>query len=150
MRFFKTRRRAFWTTVIAAYALLMLFGGCASSLILYPSTGPLDAITAKPVYVPIGEKGKIEVWVDRSPGVGKAEPAAFLIEFTGNATRAEQVATYSASRWRQHSVEVWMVNYPGYGGSTGKADLNAIAPAALAVYDHVAKLAYGWPIFLGG
>jgi pimeloyl-ACP methyl ester carboxylesterase len=43
-----------------------------------------------------------------------------------------------------------MVNYPGYGGSTGPADLAAIPPAALAVYDHVAKLAGGKPIFLAG
>ena len=43
-----------------------------------------------------------------------------------------------------------MVNYPGYGGSSGSADMAAIPPAALAVYDHVAKLAGGKPIFLAG
>jgi pimeloyl-ACP methyl ester carboxylesterase len=43
-----------------------------------------------------------------------------------------------------------MVNFPGYGGSTGPADLAAIPPAALAVYDHVARVAGGKPIFLAG
>jgi pimeloyl-ACP methyl ester carboxylesterase len=42
------------------------------------------------------------------------------------------------------------MNYPGYGGSTGSADLRAIPPAALAVYDHVAKIANGKPIYLVG
>jgi pimeloyl-ACP methyl ester carboxylesterase len=92
----------------------------------------------------------VEVWVDRSPGVGKEEPKAYMIEFTGNATRAEQVASYAAGRWGQRSVEAWMVNYPGYGGSSGDADLSAIPPAALAVYDEVAKIAHGKPIFLAG
>ena len=146
-----TRRRAFYSALFLAYALCMLFGGCASKFILFPSRQPIHAHTAQRTTIPTPDGQQVEVWVDRSPGAAAGrEPEAFVIEFTGNATRAEEVATYAAHTWRHRPVEMWMVNYPGYGGSTGKADLGAIPPAALAVYDHVAKLAHGRPIFLAG
>jgi hypothetical protein len=127
----------------------MLFGGCASKLILYPSRQPIDPQTARRVLIPTGPGRVVEAWVDRSPGAGRGrEPRAYVIEFTGNATRAEQVASYAAARWGERPIECWTVNFPGYGGSTGPADLAAIPPAALAVYDHVAQIAAGKPIFL--
>ena len=130
----------------------MLFGGCADKLILFPSRQRIDALAARRLEVVGPGGGVVEVWVDRSPGAsaGGAEPKAFVIEFTGNATRAEQVASYAAARWGQKPVEVWMVNYPGYGGSSGGAKLSAIPPAALAVYDEVAKRAAGRPIIVAG
>ncbi len=100
--------------------------------------------------VPTADGQQVEVWVDQSPGARQREPEAFVIEFTGNATRAEQVASYAAGTWGRRPIEMWMVNYPGYGGSTGKAELGAIPPAALAVYDHVARLANGRRIYLAG
>src|SRR5258706_5558244 len=149
-RLFKTRRRGVFTVLVIAYTLLMLFGGCASQHILFPSRQPIDAMTARQTFIPTSGDRKVEVWVDRSPGAANAEPKAYVIEFTGNATRAEQVASYAAARWGERPIETWTMNYPGYGGSSGKADLGAIAPAALAVYDHVAKLANGKPILLAG
>jgi pimeloyl-ACP methyl ester carboxylesterase len=149
--FFRSRRSIFWGAVLLVYALVMTFGGCADKLILYPSRQPIDARTATRRTVRSPDGLEIEVWIDRSPGArASAEPAAYVVEFTGNATRAEQVATYAAQRWGQHSVEVWMVNYPGYGGSGGSARLSAIPPTALAVYDEVARRAQGKPIFLAG
>ncbi len=157
MRLFKTRRRAILVVSVTAYALLMFFGGCANKLILFPSTGSADADSAHQVFVPLSDGhgagsggNRIEVWVDRSPGAAANEPIAYSIEFIGNASRAEWVASSAAQLWRDRPVEVWMVNYPGYGQSSGKADLNTIAPAALAVYDHVAELAKGKPILTGG
>jgi hypothetical protein len=141
----------FWFCVFLAYVLVMTFGGCADKLILFPSRQPIHAHSAKRLMVPT-PRGEVEVWVDRSPGAlaSGAEPAAYVIEFTGNATRAEQVASYAAHQWGSRPVEVWMVNYPGYGGSAGSARLDAIPPAARAVYDHVAARAAGKPIFLAG
>jgi len=147
---FKSRRRTVLTSLVVAYTLVMLFGGCANKLILYPSRQPIDARSARRELIPAPSGQQIEVWIDRSPGAASAEPKFYVIEFTGNATRAEQVASYAAARWGDRPTEVWTVNYPGYGGSTGGADLAAIPPAALAVYDHVAKLANGKPIILAG
>jgi hypothetical protein len=147
---FKTRRRAVLSILLIAYTAVMLFGGCASRLILFPSRQPIDVNTARQVFVTANGDRKVEVWIDRSPGAASTEPQAYVIEFTGNATRAEQVATYAAQVWGEHPVEAWTVNYPGYGQSSGDARLKDIPPAALAVYDHVAKLAQGKPIYLAG
>jgi hypothetical protein len=149
-RLFKTRRRTIFTTLILAYTLLMLFGGCANQLILFPSRQPIKAGTARQVFIPTAGDRKVEVWVDRSPGAASNEIRAYVIEFTGNATRAEQVASNAAYRWGDRPIEAWTMNYPGYGQSSGKASLNDIPPAALAVYDHVAKIADGKPIVLSG
>jgi len=151
VKLFKTRRRGFLVILLASYTLLMLFGGCANRLILFPSRQPIDAGTARRELIPLGRDGNVEVWIDRSPGAAaQGEPAAYVVEFTGNATRAEQTASNAAWRWGERSVEAWTMNYPGYGGSTGNAQLAAIPPAALAVYDHVAKIAKGKPIYLAG
>lgn len=144
-----SKRIRFAAVAVCLYAVLMIFGGCADKLILFPTTGPLEAHGAKRLLVQ-HNGAVVEVWVARSPGAAAKEPAAFVIEFTGNATRAEQVASYSASRWGERAVEVWMVNYPGYGGSTGPAKLDAIAPAALAVYDELHKSAGDKPVLAAG
>lgn len=149
MKLLRKKRVHFAAVTVVLYALLMTFGGCADKLILFPSTGPLPAHTAKGLEVQRGHQA-IQVWVDRSPGAATTQPAAYVIEFTGNATRAEQVATYAALRWGNRPVEVWTVNYPGYGQSTGPATLASIPPAALAVYDELQKRASGKPIFAAG
>jgi len=151
----RKRRLIVYPTLAVTYFVAMVFGGCANKIILYPSTGPLPAQTAERRTVDLGDGRVVECWVDRSPAAKRTgTPAAYSIEFTGNATRAEQVASYSAHTWGERAVEVWMVNYPGYGGSTGPAELERVAPAAVAVYDHVAKLASQGaarrPIFTGG
>src|SRR5206468_7377575 len=99
-RLLRTRRRVIYSGLFLAYVLTMLFGGCASKLILYPSRQPIDPQTAHRVLIPTGADRVVETWVDRSPGASRgAQPRAYVIEFTGNATRAEQVASYAAGRW---------------------------------------------------
>lgn len=36
--------------------------------------------------------------------------------------------------WNDRAVEIWGMNYPGFGGSTGPTRLSRIAPAALATF----------------
>lgn len=48
--------------------------------------------------------------------------------------------------WNNHAVEIWGVNYPGFGGSTGAARLSRIGPAALAAFDELEKRAGDRPI----
>jgi pimeloyl-ACP methyl ester carboxylesterase len=74
----------------------------------------------------------------------------YLLEFTGNATRAEDIAAYVAGRLGGRAVEAWVVNYPGYGGSTGPARLKDIPGAALAAYDELRKVAGDRPIVVSG
>jgi pimeloyl-ACP methyl ester carboxylesterase len=134
--------------VFVLYVLLMTVGGVPDRVLLWSSTRPIDAGGA--VRREVGYRaGRLNAWTARSPAVGReSEPAAFVLEFTGRGTRAEQIATFVANRWKRYPVEVWVMNYPGYGTSQGGAHLRLIPPAALATYDALAKVAAGRPIFL--
>src|SRR5690349_1212868 len=125
-RSLRTRLRKWLAGIGVAYALLMTFGGCADRLILIPTRDRIPAEGAREHLIPLGDGTTLDVWRARSPGAQAREPRAFLLEFCGNATRAEQIATYIADRWGEHPVEAWAVNYPGYGGSTGAAKLALI------------------------
>ena len=83
------------------------------------------------------------------PGAAAPSRRRTCSTFIGNADRAEAAAYYCGGLG-DRPVEVWAVNYPGFGGSTGPARLKAIAPAALAAYDALAKHANGKPIFVSG
>jgi uncharacterized protein len=148
-RLLRSRRLALLLVVAAGYLLIMTYGRLADRLILFPSTDAIDAAGAERRMVAFG-RGEVEVWTARSPGAGDGAPAAYVLEFTGNATRAEWIAAYAAHRWRERAVEVWAVNYPGYGGSTGPASLQLIGSAALAVYDDLAHESRGRPIVVAG
>jgi pimeloyl-ACP methyl ester carboxylesterase len=135
--------------LFVGYAAVATFGGCADRFILYPQQGHRDAHGADRQMIPHGD-GTLEFFTARSPGAAGREPAALVLEFTGNATRAEDIAAYVAGRWQHRPVEVWVMNYPGYGGSTGPARLKSFPPAALAAYDHVKRVAGDRPILLAG
>lgn len=146
----QSRRRRWMVSfaVIAAYGLLMLFGGCADRFLLHPSTQPIPIPGQSPVEV-VAPSGKVDVWTTHS-SPGADPPTAFVLNFTGNASRGESEAQIVAEEWDGHSVEIWSVNYPGYGQSTGPAEMKSIPPAALAVFDELAKRAGDRPIFLSG
>jgi pimeloyl-ACP methyl ester carboxylesterase len=146
----KHKRRKILVASFLAYVLVVTFGGCAETFLLHPSTEPLDPGGARQQFIEQPDR-KIEIYTARTKGVEQSgEPRAFLLEFTGNATRAEQITKYIADRWGQRSVEVWVMNYPGFGQSTGPAKLGAIPHAALATYDELSKRASGRPIFVAG
>lgn len=120
----------------------------ADRLILFPTDRPIRvAAERKTIDVPAG---KLEIIAARSRAAKDVEPEAFILEFTGNASRAEMVAEDTAWEWQRHPVEVWAVNYPGYGGSSGPARLQAIADTSLITFDKLKAKAAGRPIFLVG
>ena len=147
------KRRIAVVLVLLVYTLLMAFGAVGDRLILYPSTDPLNVRGTSRVEVPMAGGRAVEVWKARSLGAGSGagiEPRAFVLEFIGNASRGEYMAAASAQEWGERPVEVWAVNYPGYGGSPGPARLASIAPSALAAYDALRAVAGERPIFVGG
>jgi pimeloyl-ACP methyl ester carboxylesterase len=144
----KRRWKPYLTLLICAEAFGFL-AGCANSFLLYPSTNPRDAAGAKPHALAIEGGKSLEIFTDRSPACGTGEPKAYVLEFCGNGTRAEDITAWLANqRWRQWPVEVWCLNYPGYGQSTGPAALKSIPPAALATYDSLRQTAGERPIIL--
>ena len=149
----RRRRWAFRGALFAAYLLLMTYGSCVDHLVLYPSNEPVTVPGASRITVAPGHEkaGEVEVWKMRTPAVAPTtEPTAFVLAFIGNADRAEYAAERTIKDWADRPVEVWAVNYPGYGGSTGPARLAAIAPAVLSAYDALRAVAGPRPIFLSG
>ena len=126
-------------------ALVAACSGCADRWLIYPSTQPMDAHSAeRRIFIHDGRR--IEVFVARTAD----QPQAYLLEFGGNSGRAEQIAWRSANLWSPHPVEVWAMNYPGFGKSDGPASLQFFPAAALATYDQMRKEASGRPIFVNG
>jgi pimeloyl-ACP methyl ester carboxylesterase len=133
-----------------AIFLLLACGGCADDWLLYPSTYPMDAHGAERRMVDY--KGRqIEVFIAQSPGVAAhGKPEAYSLEFCGNSMRAEFLAVRAAKRWGARPVEVWSMNYPGFGKSDGPASLRLIPESALATYDALTRVSAGKPVFVDG
>jgi len=129
------------------FAMLAFFGGCADRLILFPQTGDAKPLGVRPHELPF-EDGRLQVWIADAPR--GQEPQAFVLSFNGNADRAERAIVHEALLWNAHPVEVWAVNYPGYGGSTGPAKLARLGPAGLVAYDALKQHAGDRPIFVAG
>lgn len=143
-------------------ALLSVF--TPDRLILFPSREPVTTYGAVRRALPF-RGGELEVWVARSsqspfhqePGEPRVRgaraskpPDYYVLRFYGNADRADPNVVLDAGEWPVGTAEVWGVNYPGYGGSTGPARLESIGPAALLAFDALQKEAAGKPIVVYG
>lgn len=149
------RRRKFsirrvGVALVIAYAIVIVVV-CYSPdrLILMPTTRPMHLAdeTRRTIESPSGE---VEIWSTRSTAAHDREPEGYVLAFVGNGSRAENELVRIGPMWSKIPVEIWAMNYPGYGGSQGEALLKNIPPAALAAYDALAKVADGKPIFLSG
>jgi uncharacterized protein len=147
----QVKRCFYWGLPAAGYLWLVGCAHLADRFILYPQTGPAEIGAAELRTVPWAG-GQVEVAVARSPeirGRGRGrEPALWVLLLQGNADRGDRWAADVAGGWGGRAVEVWGMNYPGYGGSTGPAKLASLTPAALAVYDEMARQAKGRPILI--
>jgi pimeloyl-ACP methyl ester carboxylesterase len=127
--------------------LSLLAGGCADRLILPPTPAPFTA--AGTVHQVLRHDGvTLDAYTARSPGAADREPAAFVLRFTGG--DASGSAAFTATRWGNRPVEVWVVNYPGYGGSPDPRRLSLMTTVAVAAYDELRTRAAGRPIFVEG
>jgi uncharacterized protein len=138
----------------------MLLSLLADRLVLSPSRDDLFPYGKTRHFVP-WHGGQIEVWRERTAGAGSNsyldrgrdladpdEPACFILKFNGKAARAERSCLDPLDQWSDVPGEIWSVNPPGYGGSSGKASLRALAPAAEAVFAELVEVAAGRPIFI--
>ncbi len=142
-------RRIVMLLVAFAVTGLLMWLGLADKLILHPSTQPMPVPGVTRLMVEGGGGQTVEIWTARSYP-GSEPPTAYCLAFVGNAARAEISAAVVADEWGARRVEVWAVNYPGYGGSPGPATMKSIPPAALAAYTALAARAGGKPIFAVG
>jgi hypothetical protein len=128
----------------------MIFGHLPDHLILFPTRASIDAGGAVRKTVPF-ENGELEIWTAQSPRARQQGHAdVFILRFYGNADRADRWAALEAETWNDRAVEIWGMNYPGFGGSTGPARLARIGPAAVAAFDALRHEAAGAPIVAYG
>jgi len=126
----------------------LMFAALPDQLILFPTTNAIKTQGAARKTVPF-ESGALEIWTARSRLARQnGRPEIYVLRFYGNADRADRWAALDAEMWNQRAVELWGVNYPGFGGSTGPARLKRIAPAALIAFDALQKEARDRPIVI--
>lgn len=125
----------------------ILLAGCASAFVLHPSSGA-SASNEHQLFVDAPD-GRLEVLVVKRGGAQRCEPSLFVLEFIGNSGSA-----HSSSLPRRIAdsapMEIWVVNYNGFGGSEGRATLRSIPRAALSAYDALAVRAKTRPIVTYG
>jgi hypothetical protein len=126
---------------------ILASAGCADRLVLppVPSHVQWDGSERRLVR---WHRGTFEVFVAQATGSDRGGAAeGFVLRFTGDAAGA---ARFTASRWNGYGVEVWVVNYPGYGASSGPRSLRQLAWQALAAFDAIKRVAGERPVYVEG
>jgi pimeloyl-ACP methyl ester carboxylesterase len=144
------RRSRILLLLVALYLAVIFLGNLPDHLILFPTTAPLDTHGAIRKVLPF-QKGELELWTARSQLAQRhGRPDVYVLRFYGNADRADRWVVAEAEAWNGRAVEIWGMNYPGFGGSTGPARLSRIGPAALTAFDELSRSAGQRPIVLFG
>ena len=132
------------------YLAVIFFGHLPDHLILFPTTAPIDAGGAVRKTLPF-QNGELEIWTAASKlAQQKGGADVYVLRFYGNADRADRWVRGRGREWNGRAVEIWGMNYPGFGGSTGPARLSRIGPAALTAFDELKRHAAERPIVLFG
>jgi uncharacterized protein len=137
-------------TFVAAYFILIFFAHLPDHLILFPTRAPIDAGGAVRKTIPF-QNGELELWTAisrRAQQNGRVD--TYVLRFYGNADRAERWVASEADEWNDRAIEIWAMNYPGFGGGTGPARLSRIGPAVLTAFDELQHHVNGQPIVLYG
>jgi len=143
---------AAWKLLVigVAYFAVMIFGRLPDHLILFPTTARVDPGGAVRRTIPF-ENGDLEIWTAQSQFARQQSRAdVFILRFYGNADRADRWPALEAEMWKGRAVEIWGMNYPGFGRSTGPARLARIGPAAVAAFDELRREAADAPIIVYG
>jgi pimeloyl-ACP methyl ester carboxylesterase len=147
-------RKLRWSLRLVIYLILyvavLTLAPLPDRLILFPTTNRIDAGAAIRKTVPF-QSGELEIWTARSALADRSSgPEIYVLRFYGNADRADRWVAAEAGMWNNRAVEVWGMNYPGFGGSTGPARLAQLGPAALTAFDELKKIAGDRPIVVFG
>jgi hypothetical protein len=135
---------------LVLYLVVIAFAPLPDRLVLFPTTSHIDTGRAERKTISF-QGGELEVWTARSVEAHqRGEPELFVLRFYGNADRADRWVAAEAGMWNNRAVEVWGMNYPGFGGSTGAARLARLGPAALTAFDELQKVAGDRPIIVFG
>jgi pimeloyl-ACP methyl ester carboxylesterase len=121
----------------------------ADAMILEPSR---EAIAVKQKSRRTLEHGGdlLDVWVERIAQRHADDTELFVLKLGGAGSRAERTTAHPLDFWTDIPAEVWGINWPGYGASSGRATLSAFAPAAMRAYEEIHRVAAGRPVLVTG
>ena len=135
---------------VAVFLIVAFSSGLPDRLILFPTTQPIDAHGATRQTIPF-QNGELAIWTARSRLARQRNHVdAYVLRFYGNADRAERWVALDADAFGERAVEIWGMNYPGFGGSSGAARLKRMSPAALAAFDALKSKAGNPRIYVFG
>lgn len=117
-------------------------------IILRPTTHPIHAAGTRRV-LPF-QDGELELWTHERGEEASTDPDLYVLDFPGTASRAERPADYLDGLWPGANVQLWSVNPPGYGGSSGRASLRNFPTIAGHALDALEGVAQGRPIVAAG
>ncbi|HEB56170.1 MAG TPA: alpha/beta hydrolase [Gammaproteobacteria bacterium] len=118
-------------------------------IILQPTRHSLHVPQRKSLLFSYGGD-QLEVWVHRIGPDTQSSPDLYLLEFPGTASRAEDSTDFIERCWSQQCVEIWAVNPPGYGNSSGSASLKKLPAMAERALMEVRKQAGDTPVIAAG
>jgi uncharacterized protein len=81
--------------------------------------------------------GRIQLWREYSQQEEARRPEIRFLRFLGSRGRAEMATLDPADRLEGRAAEVWTLNPPGFGASSGPAELERYADCALAALDYM-------------
>lgn len=121
----------------------------ADRIILQPTRHELHVPQRRPLQFSYDD-GVLEVWVHRVGLDPRGAPDLYLLEFPGTASRAEHRTDFVEECWLQGCVEIWAVNPPGYGNSSGTASLKKLSAMAAHALQEVRQVAGDTPVVAAG
>lgn len=125
-------------------------GWLTDKIILGPSRQKIEVPHKRRVLFAHGS-GHLELWVSRTgPDRGESKPDLYVLKFPGTASRAEHSSGLVENSWPDLNVEIWAVNPPGYGGSSGKASLKNIPSTASRALQGLKPRTTGRPLIVAG
>ena len=122
----------------------------ADRLILRPSTHPVSSFGKERREIRRDDGHVIEAWTQRIGTTTSDDADVFVLKFVGTDERAERTNYQPLSCWNDLRGEVWAVNPPGYGGSTGRASLRSFAATGQAAFEEISAIAQGRPLVVMG
>jgi pimeloyl-ACP methyl ester carboxylesterase len=143
-------RWRFVLVIAVIYFAVIALAPLPDRLVLFPTTDRINAWGATRKPIPF-DGGELEIWTAASRlAQQRGQAQTYVLRFYGNADRADRWVAAEAEMWNDRAVEVWGMNYPGFGGSTGPARLARLGPAALAAFDALKSVTGNRPIIVFG
>jgi pimeloyl-ACP methyl ester carboxylesterase len=125
-----------------------VMGRLADRLILCPTNHAIQVSDKSCRYLKVG-RDRVEIWI-QEVGPVEREVDLCVLKFVGTGGRAECSTDQPACYWPTFRTRLWTVNPPGYGGSSGQASIQKLAPTARVVFEELMRRADGLPIVVFG